>query len=277
MLFTAFNNRFFSTSLFQPISSLTVQVYTYAVSPYDDWHRQAWAGALVLVGLYLHFLGARTRGDPPPRKDAPNMSDTAVSDMQAPTETPAGSPGPDERSAPGPAAMVGRRLRMESKKLNFSYGAKQALWDISLRIPERTVTAFIGPSGCGKSTFSACLNRMNDIIPDTRVDGDVLLDGHDIYGPGTDVVDLRRRVGMVFQKSNPFPKSIFENVAYGLGSIGMCTALGAGGARGEGPAPRGALGRGQGPARHVRPWACRAGSSSGCASRGPSRSSRRCC
>src|SRR5262249_61296812 len=93
---------------------------------------------------------------------------------------------------------------------------KQALYEISLKVPEKSVTAFIGPSGCGKSTYLRCLNRMNDIIPDTRVEGEVLLDNHDIYGSGIDIVDLRRRVGMVFQKSNPFPKSIFENVAYGL-------------------------------------------------------------
>ncbi|HEY6050642.1 MAG TPA: phosphate ABC transporter ATP-binding protein PstB [Thermoanaerobaculia bacterium] len=105
---------------------------------------------------------------------------------------------------------------METKKLDFYYGPKQALFEISLRIPEKSVTAFIGPSGCGKSTFLRCLNRMNDIIPDTRVEGEVLLDGEDIYRGGTDVVNLRRRVGMVFQKSNPFPKSIFDNVAYGL-------------------------------------------------------------
>ncbi|MEP6802385.1 MAG: phosphate ABC transporter ATP-binding protein PstB [Acidobacteriota bacterium] len=105
---------------------------------------------------------------------------------------------------------------METRNLNFFYGAKQALYEISLEIPEKSVTAFIGPSGCGKSTYLRCLNRMNDIIPDTRISGEVLLDGEDIYLAGTDVVGLRRRVGMVFQKSNPFPKSIFENVAYGL-------------------------------------------------------------
>ena len=105
---------------------------------------------------------------------------------------------------------------METKKLNFFYGANQALHEISIAIPPKSVTALIGPSGCGKSTFIRCLNRMNDIIANTRVQGEVLLDGEDIYGPGTDVVDLRRRVGMVFQKSNPFPKSIFDNVAYGL-------------------------------------------------------------
>ncbi|HEY1252792.1 MAG TPA: phosphate ABC transporter ATP-binding protein PstB [Thermoanaerobaculia bacterium] len=110
---------------------------------------------------------------------------------------------------------------METRKLDFRYGEKQALWEISLKIPEKTVTAFIGPSGCGKSTYLRCLNRMNDIIPDTRVDGEVLLDGRDIYKAGMDIVDLRRRVGMVFQKSNPFPKSIFDNVAYGLRINGM--------------------------------------------------------
>jgi len=118
--------------------------------------------------------------------------------------------------AKGPPPTAATRTRMETKKLCFFYGRNQALYEISLAVPEKSVTAFIGPSGCGKSTYLRCLNRMNDIIPDTRVEGAVLLDGKDIYGPGTDVVDLRRRVGMVFQKSNPFPKSIFDNVAYGL-------------------------------------------------------------
>ena len=102
------------------------------------------------------------------------------------------------------------------RDLNFYYGRAQALHNISLTVPERIVMAFIGPSGCGKSTFLRTLNRMNDVIPGTRVEGEVTIDGRDIYTPGTDVVDLRRRVGMVFQKSNPFPKSIFDNVAYGL-------------------------------------------------------------
>lgn len=99
--------------------------------------------------------------------------------------------------------------------LNFYYGTKQALTDVSLPIPANCVTAFIGPSGCGKSTFLRCLNRMNDMIEETRVEGTINIDGRDILGPKVDVVQLRKRVGMVFQKSNPFPKSIFENVAYG--------------------------------------------------------------
>jgi phosphate transport system ATP-binding protein len=150
------------------------------------------------------------------------MSDTVVSDMQIPTDAAASAARPGNGPSPATSPTAGRTLRMESKKLNFSYGPKQALWDISLQIPEKTVTAFIGPSGCGKSTFLRCLNRMNDIIPNTQVEGDVLLDGNDIYASGMDIVDLRRRVGMVFQKSNPFPKSIFDNVSYGLKINGMC-------------------------------------------------------
>ncbi len=107
-------------------------------------------------------------------------------------------------------------IRVEAVRLDFFYGKSQALFDVSIAVPEKSVTALIGPSGCGKSTFLRCLNRMNDLIPDTRVEGRVLLDGEDIYEGSVDVVGLRRRVGLVFQKSNPFPKSIFENVAYGL-------------------------------------------------------------
>src|SRR5262245_54910415 len=106
--------------------------------------------------------------------------------------------------------------KISVRELNFFYGKNQALHNISVDIPERMVMAFIGPSGCGKSTFLRTLNRMNDVIPATRVEGQVTIDNNDIYAPGTDVVELRRRVGMVFQKSNPFPKSIFDNVAYGL-------------------------------------------------------------
>ncbi|MEO6213193.1 MAG: phosphate ABC transporter ATP-binding protein PstB [Vicinamibacterales bacterium] len=110
--------------------------------------------------------------------------------------------------------------------LNFFYGTKKALDGITIGIRPNLVTAFIGPSGCGKSTFIRTLNRMNDIIPGTRVDGQVLIDGKNIYAAGTDVVALRRRVGMVFQKSNPFPKSIFENVAYGLRVNGLAGSRG---------------------------------------------------
>ncbi len=106
--------------------------------------------------------------------------------------------------------------KISVSNLNFFYGKDQALYDISLEIPEREVLAFIGPSGCGKSTFLRTLNRMNDTIPIARVEGKVLINGIDIYSKKTDVVALRRKVGMVFQKSNPFPKSIFDNIAYGI-------------------------------------------------------------
>lgn len=107
------------------------------------------------------------------------------------------------------------KTKMVGRNVSVHYGEKQALFDINLDIHENQVTALIGPSGCGKSTFLRCLNRMNDTIDICRVTGDITLDGYDIYDPKIDVVELRARVGMVFQKPNPFPKSIFENVAYG--------------------------------------------------------------
>jgi phosphate transport system ATP-binding protein len=129
--------------------------------------------------------------------------DTGV--MSAPTPTVRGGPASQEQPT-----------KIDVRDLHFYYGSKRALESIDIKIQSHLVTAFIGPSGCGKSTFLRTLNRMNDIIPLTRVEGAVEIDGKDIYAPGVDVVELRRRVGMVFQKSNPFPKSIFENVAYGL-------------------------------------------------------------
>jgi len=119
------------------------------------------------------------------------------------------------------AASLHTPLKIDVDRLNFYYGEKRALDGISIQIRSNLVTAFIGPSGCGKSTFLRTLNRMNDIIPGTRVEGKVEIDGQSIYDSGVDVVALRRRVGMVFQKSNPFPKSIFENIAYGLRINGL--------------------------------------------------------
>ncbi|MGH6735132.1 MAG: phosphate ABC transporter ATP-binding protein PstB [Methyloceanibacter sp.] len=105
-------------------------------------------------------------------------------------------------------------LKMAARNVNLWYGEKQALFDVNLDVFDRSVTALIGPSGCGKSTFLRCLDRMNDVIEGVRIKGDIRLDGEDIYAPRVDPVQLRARVGMVFQKPNPFPKSIFENVAY---------------------------------------------------------------
>ncbi len=136
-------------------------------------------------------------------------------DLPAPP-VPVHEPAPQavESTTPAPSKIAVERL-------NFFYGAQRALQNISVGIQANEVTALIGPSGCGKSTFLRSLNRMNDIVPGTRVEGVIRIDGQDIHAPSVDVVDLRRRVGMVFQKSNPFPKSIFDNVAYGLRINGM--------------------------------------------------------
>jgi phosphate transport system ATP-binding protein len=114
-----------------------------------------------------------------------------------------------------------KRARISVEHLNFYYGAKLALKDINLNIYDRKVTAIIGPSGCGKSTFIRLLNRMNDLVPNSRAEGKILLDGRNILGTDVDVVELRRHVGMVFQKPNPFPKSIYQNISYGLEINGM--------------------------------------------------------
>lgn len=114
--------------------------------------------------------------------------------------------------------------KMSTRELVFYYGEFKALKEITLTIPENCVTALIGPSGCGKSTYLRCLNRMNDLIESTHLTGDVQLEGEDIYASDTDVVELRKRVGMVFQKPNPFPKSIFENVAYGPRVAGVSSS-----------------------------------------------------
>ena len=111
---------------------------------------------------------------------------------------------------------IGMKNKIETRDVNFWYGDFHALKGISMDIEEKSVIAFIGPSGCGKSTFLRLLNRMNDLIPDTRLTGEIRIDGQDIYGKGVQVDELRKNVGMVFQRPNPFPKSIFENVAYGL-------------------------------------------------------------
>jgi len=112
--------------------------------------------------------------------------------------------------------MSDNTVKVKAQNLSFFYGDNQALFDINLSVQPNTVMALIGPSGCGKSTFLRCINRMNDIIPYTKIEGELTIDGQSIYHTKYDVTQLRRRVGMVFQKSNPFPKSIFDNIAYGL-------------------------------------------------------------
>jgi phosphate transport system ATP-binding protein len=125
---------------------------------------------------------------------------------------------------PRAPAEAEHEVKIVSKDVNVFYGAKQALFDVGLDIRDRSVTALIGPSGCGKSTYLRCLNRMNDVIENCRVEGSIVLDGRNIYAADVDPVQLRARVGMVFQKPNPFPKSIFDNVAYGPKIHGLASS-----------------------------------------------------
>jgi len=165
---------------------------------------------------------------PVPTPSAAIVAEASARDLIMPDEA---VPEPAPKLMAGPISRdhwaepdAGREPKMTADEISVFYGEKQALKDISIRIYDDRVTAFIGPSGCGKSTFLRCLNRMNDTIPSARVTGRIELDGEDVNGPDMDVVQLRARVGMVFQKPNPFPKSIFENVAYGPRIHGLASS-----------------------------------------------------
>jgi len=155
----------------------------------------------------------------------PRSSSSAVtSDTTPAAPAPASTVRPIAAEAiKAPAAAAAGPAMITISDLSLFYGAKQALHNITMEIPARQVTAFIGPSGCGKSTLLRCINRMNDLIDDVRVTGGIVLDGVNVFDPRVDVIELRKKVGMVFQKSNPFPKSIYENVAYGLRIAGIKT------------------------------------------------------
>ena len=153
------------------------------------------------------------------------------------------------RERPPPPAETG----IVVKNVNLSYGENHVLHDVTMDIDDRRVTAFIGPSGCGKSTLLRCINRMNDLIDDVRITGTLRVKGHDINAPATDVIEVRRRIGMVFQKSNPFPKSIYENVIYGLRIAGINDKSTPRRSVREEPQGSRPLGRGQGSAGRERP------------------------
>ncbi len=148
------------------------------------------------------------------------MSSNSPASGSAPLSRPLAADALKVRPNP-PASADPAKIRI--RDLGLAYGAKEALLGITMDIPEKQVTAFIGPSGCGKSTLLRCINRMNDLIDGVRTTGSILLDGTDVFAPAVDVIELRKKVGMVFQKSNPFPKSIYENVAYGLRIAGITT------------------------------------------------------
>lgn len=154
--------------------------------------------------------------------DAPEVTRTAANrnaqdyHQRESTVTTVSTAGARANAQANTMSLTDATIKLEVQALNLFYGQKRALNNVSLKIPEKKVTAFIGPSGCGKSTLLRCFNRMNDLVDDCRIDGKILMDGNNIYAKDVDVAELRRQVGMVFQKPNPFPKSIYENVAYGL-------------------------------------------------------------
>jgi len=159
------------------------------------------------------------------KEKTPMTSTTPVTELEeAPLHAPRIDVSDEAKIEPAQALDPNREPKMRAEDVAVSYGDKPALKGVSIKIYEDLVTAFIGPSGCGKSTFLRCLNRMNDTIPSARVTGKITLDNEDIMSTGMDVVQLRARVGMVFQKPNPFPKSIFENVAYGPRIHGLATS-----------------------------------------------------
>src|SRR5436309_4262893 len=157
-----------------------------------------------------HSFGRRPTGRPATGTDEQTIM-TITIDMESAAQT----------ARPTATQLEDASAKISVRDFNFFYGLAKVLHGINLDVPDRQGTALIGPSGCGKTTFLRAINRMNDIIPEAKADGTITIDGRDIYSPGTDVVALRRRVGMVFQKSNPFPKSIYENIAYGLRIGGM--------------------------------------------------------
>src|SRR5262249_22785856 len=244
LLFTAFNNRFWSPGWNQPTASLPVMIFTYAIAPYDDWHAQAWTAGLVLLVLVLSVnvlarvalrsgAGARARAYGSPAgspqggghlEGGARIGRGSASTLPAGPTRAAADPPNHRRSAcrrgRGRVGMAWLQMteatssapalaaaKIAVRDLSVHYAATRALHGVSLDVFPNQVTALIGPSGCGKSTFLRCLNRMNDHIPNVQIVGEVRLDDEPIYDPDVDPVELRRRVGMVFQKSNPFPKS----------------------------------------------------------------------
>ena len=149
----------------------------------------------------------------PPSSRSESLHESVADDVAAADAGAMHDTRPARLAADEPKAL---RECLKIEQLSLFYGEKQALFNVNMSIPEKRVTAFIGPSGCGKSTLLRCCNRLNELIDGVRIEGAIELQGQNIYAPGTDITNLRRRVGMVFQKPNPFPKSIYENVAYGL-------------------------------------------------------------
>ena len=190
LLFTALSNQFWTSDLSQPMASLPVTIFKFAMSPYENWQKLAWAGVfLITLGVLALNILARTFF----------RNKALRSPMDAKVEVP-----------------VGERVKLSVRNLNFYYGGFQALKNITLDIPERKVTAFIGPSGCGKSTLLRTFNRMFELYPEQRAEGEIIMDGSNLLTSKEDVSLIRAKIGMVFQKPTPFPMSIYDNIAFGV-------------------------------------------------------------
>ena len=199
LLFTALGNQFISTNMAQPMASLPTTIFQFALSAYDDWRRLAWVGALLIAVtvLFINIVGRlpREKGAPP---------------MNATTAVPVNDATPEQAMTRPSGDLI-----LEARGLNFFYGKNQSLYGVDLPIERNRITALIGPSGCGKSTLLRALNRIYDLYPGQRAEGEIALDGEDVLA-NRDLASLRARVGMVFQKPTPFPMSIYDNVAFGV-------------------------------------------------------------
>jgi hypothetical protein len=224
LLFTALGNNFWNHNLKEPIAALPLQIFAYAISPYDDWHRQAWAGALVLMALILALnitvrVLSRDRN-----RDPLNAMSTLPEAAKARHRANPTSATPAGRRRPRPAGPERRRSPSTSRTSACGTASARRSRTSRSSIPAKKVTAIIGPSGCGKSTFLRALNRMHELTPGTRLEGSLRHFGRRPLRPGRRGRGHPPRVGMVFQKSNPFPTmSIAENVLVGLRLNGVAT------------------------------------------------------
>ena len=253
LLFTALGSNNLSTALDKPIASLPLVLFKYAVDPSKVRNAQAWAIALIIVAL---VLAAEHRRSPDHDCGAPKMmrdrrSRTWLNQLMTSAAGYRTLPLARRccRNTSAPSSALNTKMMLDS--VSVLYKTFVAVADVDLPIYTNKITAIIGPSGCGKTTLLRALNRMNDLIPARASTGRCLLDGEDIYAPNVDVVDIRRRVGMVFQRPNPFPKSIYDNVAYGPRLYGGVSQVRARRDRRAQPAARGAVGRGQGQAQAI--------------------------
>ena len=255
LLFTALGSRLVNVGDFAaPMDALPLFIYNNARQPYEALNEQAWGAAFLLL---LFVLTVNIAGRAARWADGPDEGDIRDDRRHSAPRPRQADARPSTRRRPARrGAAVGRSrpaAHRPSSSLNVYYGAFRAVRDVSMTIRPHAVTAIIGPSGCGKSTFLRSLNRMHELIPGARVEGQVLLDGTDLYDPAIDPVQLRRNVGMVFQRPNPFPTmSIYDNVVAGLRLPAASRKAELDEIVERSPAPRRAVGRGQGQARADR-------------------------